>query len=134
MSRRPTPTGWRRRVRARSPVVYSGHKLTWTTDKEAGKAFEAAAAIHRDKLSEPDDAANIMIDAFKVYRKEYPDDAIRCIKVAIDRYQAKGNFRRAASHMENAAELLEVEMGDRKGAMKLYSDAARWYEEDGAKA
>ena len=36
--------------------------------------------------------------------------------------------------MENAAELLEVEMNDRKGAMKLYSDAARWYEEDGASA
>lgn len=75
-----------------------------------------------------------MLDAFKVYRKDYPQDAIRCIMSAIDRYKQKGNFRRAASHMENAAELLEVEMNDRKGAMKLYSDAALWYEEDGAGA
>ncbi|KAL2116956.1 hypothetical protein VTJ04DRAFT_9124 [Mycothermus thermophilus] len=103
-------------------------------NKEAGQAFEAAAAIHRDKLNEPDDAANLMVDAFKVYRKEYPQDAIRCIKVAIERYQAKGNFRRAASHLENAAELLEVDLGDRKTAMQFYADAARWYEEDGAKA
>jgi alpha-soluble NSF attachment protein len=105
-----------------------------TTDKEAGKAFETAASIHKDKLNEPDDAANMMVDAYKVYRKEYPEDALRCIKYAINRYQAKGNFRRAASHMENAAEMLEVEMNDRKGAMQYYSDAARWYEEDGAKA
>jgi alpha-soluble NSF attachment protein len=102
-------------------------------NKEAGQCFEAAAGIHRDKLNEPDDAANQMVDAFKVYRKEYPQDAIRCVQVAINRYQAKGNFRRAASHLENAAELLD-EVGDRKGAMPLYSDAARFYEEDGAKA
>jgi alpha-soluble NSF attachment protein len=75
-----------------------------------------------------------MIDAFKVYRKDHPQDAIRCVMSAIERYQQKGNFRRAASHMYNAAELLEVEMNDRKGAMKLYSDAAHWYEEDGASA
>lgn len=74
-----------------------------------------------------------MVDAFKVYRKEYPQDAIRCVQVAINRYQAKGNFRRAASHLENAAELLD-EVGDRKGAMPLYSEAARFYDEDGAKA
>lgn len=103
-------------------------------DKEAGAAFEAAASIHKDKLNEPDDAANIMVDAFKVYRKEYPNDAVRCIKKAIERYQAKGNFRRAASHLENVAELLDVELGDRKQAMTFYHDAARWYEEDGAKA
>lgn len=54
--------------------------------------------------------------------------------LAIKRYTTKGNFRRAASHMENAAELIEVEVGDRKRAMDCYKDAARWYEEDGAKA
>jgi len=110
----------------------NGYRLEQLS-KEAGRCFEAAASIHRDKLNEPDDAANQMIDAFKVYRKDYPQEAIRCIKAAIARYQAKGNFRRAASHMENAAEVLE-ENNDRKGAIPLYSDAARFYEEDGAKA
>lgn len=103
-------------------------------DKEAGAAFEAAAKIHEEKLNEPDDAANIMVDAFKVYRKDHPSDAVRCLNKAIARYTAKGNFRRAASHKENAAELIEVEMGDRKMAMEYYADAARWYEDDGAKA
>ncbi|KAK4033077.1 soluble NSF attachment protein [Parachaetomium inaequale] len=102
-------------------------------NKEAGQCFEAAASIHRDKMNEPDDAANLMVDAFKVYRKEYPQDAIRCIKSAISRYQTKGSFRRAATHLENAGEVLE-ETGDRKGAMVLYGDAARFYDEDGAKA
>ncbi|KAK3304509.1 soluble NSF attachment protein [Chaetomium strumarium] len=103
-------------------------------NREAGQAFEQAAKIHREKLNEPDDAANIMVDAFKVYKKEYPNDAVRCIKAAIERYQAKGNFRRAATHLENVAELLEVEVGDRKQAMEFYRQAAHWYEEDGAKA
>ena len=104
------------------------------TDKEAGKAFEEAAKIHRDRLNEPDDAANILTDAFKVYRKESPAEAIKCLQQAIDRYKAKGNFRRAASHLENAAEVLDLELGDRKGAMAAYAEAGRWYDEDGAKA
>ncbi|KAK4101363.1 TPR-like protein [Parathielavia hyrcaniae] len=102
--------------------------------QQAGACFKAAAAIHRDKLNEPDDAANIMIDAFKVLRKEYPKEALDCIRAAIDRYVQKGNFRRAASHMENAAEMLEVELNDRVQAIELYDKAADWYEEDGAKA
>ncbi|KAL2019421.1 hypothetical protein VTK56DRAFT_9626 [Thermocarpiscus australiensis] len=101
---------------------------------EAGKAFEEAAKIHRDRLNEPDDAANILVDAFKVYRKDSPADAVRCVDQAISWYTTKGNFRRAASHKENAAELIEVDMGDRRRAMQYYADAAHWYEEDGAKA
>lgn len=102
--------------------------------KEAGQAFEMAAKIHKEKLNEPDDAANILVDAFKVYRKEHPADSARCLKEAIERYKAKGNYRRAASHMENLGELYEVELGDRKSAMESYNDAAGWYEDDGAKA
>ncbi|KAK4228952.1 putative vesicular-fusion protein sec17 [Podospora fimiseda] len=103
-------------------------------NKEAGKAFEQAAKIHREKLNEPDDAANIMVDAFKVYRKDDPEAAVRCINDAINRYTAKGNYRRAASHKENEGEVLEVEIGDRKRAMEAYSKAAEWYEGDGANA
>lgn len=74
------------------------------------------------------------MDAFKVYRKDYPNEAVACIAKAIARYTAKGNFRRAASHKENVAELFEVELNDRKKAREHYEEAARWYEEDGAKA
>jgi len=102
-------------------------------NKEAGAAFEKAASIHRDKLNEPDDAANIMIDAFKVYRKDSPEDAVRCLEAAIRQYTSKGNFRRAASHKESQGELLE-EIGDRKRALDCYDSAAQWYEGDNAVA
>jgi len=103
-------------------------------DKEAGGAFEKAASIHRDKLNEPDDAANLMIDAFKVYRKDSPEDAVRCLEGAIKQYTSKGNFRRAASHKESQGEVLEVEIGDRKRALDCYDSAAQWYEGDNANA
>ncbi|KAK0615827.1 soluble NSF attachment protein [Bombardia bombarda] len=102
--------------------------------KESGKAFESAAKVHRDKLSEPDDGANNMVDAFKVYRKEFPEDAVRCLDVAINHYTSKGNFRRAASHKEHAGEVFELEIGDRKRALDCYDKAAGWYEDDNAPA
>ncbi|KAK3387695.1 soluble NSF attachment protein [Podospora didyma] len=103
-------------------------------NKEAGKCFERAADVHKNKLNEPDDAANLMVDAFKVYRKESPEDAVRCVELAINNYTAKGNFRRAASHKENQGEVLEVDIGDRKRALECYDLAAQWYEGDNATA
>ncbi|KAK1830804.1 soluble NSF attachment protein [Podospora conica] len=103
-------------------------------NREAGQAFEKAAAIHRDKLNEPDDAANLMIDAFKVYRKDHPQDAVRCLDSAIRQYTSKGNFRRAASHKESQGEIYENELLDRKNALECYESAAQWYEGDNATA
>ncbi|EGS23212.1 vesicular-fusion protein sec17-like protein [Thermochaetoides thermophila DSM 1495] len=103
-------------------------------NQEAGEAFIAAANIYREKLNEPDDAANLMVDAFKVLRKDNPQKALDCIDQAIMRYTSKGNFRRAASHKENAGEMLEQDLNDRVRAMQYYRDAALWYEQDGAKA
>ncbi|CAF3492248.1 unnamed protein product, partial [Fusarium graminearum] len=101
---------------------------------EAGKAFEQAAQVQTDKLKEPDDAANTLVDAFKAYRKDDPQAAARCLNVAVDRYCAKGNFRRAASHKENLGELYEVDLGDAKSAIESYELAATWYEGDNAAA
>lgn len=103
-------------------------------NKEAGQAFEKAADVHNKHLNEPDDAANLMVDAFKVYRQDSPQDAIRCIDFAIMQYCKKGNFRRAAQHKENVGEILETTLGDTKGALKCYEEAARWYEGDNAGA
>lgn len=107
---------------------------TDVADKEAGEAFEKAAIIHEDKLNEPDDAANVMVDAFKVYRKDSPQDAVRCLDFAIRQYTSKGNFRRAASHKESQAEVYENELLDRKHALECYESAAQWYEGDNAMA
>ena len=103
-------------------------------NKEAGQAFERAAAIQTNNLKEPDDAANTLVEAFKVYRKTDPLDAARCLDVAINHYTSKGNFRRAATHKQNLAEVYETEIGDLKKAMESYELAAGWFESDNAEA
>ncbi|KAI0124533.1 TPR-like protein [Hypoxylon sp. NC0597] len=103
-------------------------------NREAGQAFEKAAAVQSKQLNEPDDAANTLVDAFKVYRKENPEDAVRCLDVAINQYCKKGNFRRAAQHKESMGEIFENEIGDTKRALECYEVAAGWYEGDNAAA
>ena len=103
-------------------------------DKEAGQAFEKAASVQRDKLNEPDDAANSLQEAFKVYKKTDPEDAARVLAQAINHYTSKGNFRRAATHQQNLAEVYEVEIGDTKRALSAYETAAEWFENDNAEA
>jgi hypothetical protein len=109
-------------------------QLTQHTDKEAGQAFERCAAIQTKNLNEPDDAANTLTEAFKVYRKSDPLDAARCLDVAINHYTSKGNFRRAATHKQNLAEVYETEIGDPKKAIESYELAASWFESDNAEA
>lgn len=108
--------------------------MSRTIDHEAGQAFEKAASIQADKLSERDDMANTLIEAFKVYRKESPRDAARVLQIAISHYTSKGNFRRAATHQQNLAEVYEVEIGDQKKALEAYDTAAQWFESDNAEA
>ena len=108
--------------------------LTSRTDKEAGQAYRTAAGIQKNDLNDLIDAPLNMEKAFNMFRKTDPATAIECIQVTIDCYTSAGNFRRAARPMETAAEMLEVEMGDRKRAMEFYNRAAQWYEDDGAKA
>ncbi|KAI1388857.1 TPR-like protein [Hypoxylon trugodes] len=103
-------------------------------NREAGQAFEKAAAVQSKQLNEPDDAANTLVDAFKVYRKENPEDAVRCLDFAVNQYCKKGNFRRAAQHKESMGEVFEVEVGDTKRALECYEAAAGWYEGDNAGA
>ncbi|KAF2865323.1 alpha-soluble NSF attachment protein [Massariosphaeria phaeospora] len=102
--------------------------------KEAGQAFERAASVQRQQLNEPDDEANTLTEAYKAYRKDDPEAAARCLDKAIAHYCAKGNFRRAATHKQNLAELYEVELGDNSRAAAAYEEAAGWYESDNAEA
>jgi alpha-soluble NSF attachment protein len=53
---------------------------------------------------------------------------------AITQYTIKGNFRRAATHKQNLAELYENDLGDNKRAAEAYEIAAGWYEQDNAEA
>lgn len=135
----PTRSACKSKVRPRSTSAatsYFGNivnDVTYT-GKEAGLAFERAAAIQTKNLNEPDDAANTLVEAFKSYRKTDPQDAARVLDQAINHYTLKGNFRRAAGHKEKLAELYEVELGDQKRAIEAYEAAASWYESDNAEA
>ncbi|KAF2723986.1 TPR-like protein [Polychaeton citri CBS 116435] len=102
--------------------------------REAGQAFEKAAEIQSSKLSEPDDAANTLVEAFKAYKKDEPEEAARCLEKAVGHYTLKGNFRRAAGYKQNLAELYEQDLGDEARAMEAYETAAGWYESDNAEA
>ncbi|KAI0025676.1 TPR-like protein [Xylariomycetidae sp. FL0641] len=103
-------------------------------NREAGQAFEKAAAVQSKNLNEPDDAANTLVDAFKVYRQENPEDACRCLDFAISQYCKKGNFRRAAQHKENEGQVFEEILHDKKRALECFEAAAGWYEGDNAAA
>ncbi|KAJ5759515.1 Tetratricopeptide-like helical [Penicillium odoratum] len=103
-------------------------------DKEAGQAFERAATIQTQNLNEPDDAANTLQEAFKVYRKSDPEDAVRVLSTAIQHYVLKGNLRRAATQQQYLAEVYEMELGDMKKALEAYEKAAEWFESDNAEA
>ena len=50
------------------------------------------------------------------------------LHTAIAHYCSKGNFRRAATHKQNLAELYEIELGDDGRAAAAYEEAASWYE------
>ena|SRR5947207_9478291 len=97
-------------------------------------AFERAAAVFTKNLNEPDDAANALTEAFKVYRKTDPEDAARVLEITIQHYISKGNFRRAATNQQNLAEVYEVEIGDESRALAAYEKAAEWFEGDNAEA
>lgn len=101
--------------------------------REAGMAYEKAATIQGTKLSEPDDMANTLQDAFKVYREQHADDAARCLSQAIEHYVSKGNYRRAATQKQILAELYEKN-GDRVNARSTFAEAAQWFEDDNASA
>ncbi|OJI86086.1 hypothetical protein ASPTUDRAFT_117151 [Aspergillus tubingensis CBS 134.48] len=117
--------------------LISTHKLRTPSEcrsREAGLAFEKAASIQTQNLNEPDDAANTLTEAFKVYRKSDPEDAARVLSSAIQHYVLKGNLRRAATQQQHLAEVYEVELGDTKKALEAYEKAAEWFDGDNAEA
>jgi alpha-soluble NSF attachment protein len=83
------------------------------------------------------DMANTLTEAYKVYKsaKAYPD-AARVLQQAIKHYTTTGNFRRAATHQQNLAELYEqfYEPPDNAAALAAYETAANWFESDNAAA
>jgi alpha-soluble NSF attachment protein len=98
--------------------------------KKSGQAFERAADIHQNQLSDPQEAAKMLQDAYKSYKDESPSDAIRCLDRSIQLYTAKGNFRRAADMMCDLADTYEVKLEDFSKALQCLETAITWYTDE----
>ncbi|CCJ29730.1 unnamed protein product [Pneumocystis jirovecii] len=101
--------------------------------REAGEALEKAASMQL-KIDEKDEAANTLVEAYKVYRKTNPEDAARVIETAIQMFTYRGNFRRAAGYKMDVAALYETELMDMQKALESYDEAGEWYSNDQAEA
>lgn len=100
---------------------------------EAGKAFESAAECQL-KSESPDEAANTLVEAFKAYKLESPQEAVKCLEKAIGMFVQKGQFRRSANFKTDLGELYENELQDVQKAIDSYEDACEWYRGDSATA
>jgi len=100
---------------------------------ESGQAFEKAADCQL-RCDEKDDAANTLVEAYKVYRRDRPEDAARVLLKAIGLFSQKGNIRRAANYQFNMGELYEVDLNEPGKAIDAYDTAAEWYSSDQAEA
>lgn len=101
--------------------------------RAAGNAFEKAAGA-QIRAGNNDEAANTLVDAFKVYKQEDPAAAARCLEQAIEFFTARGQFRRAANYKMDLGQLYEEELMDFVKAVESYQDAGDWFESDSAQA
>ncbi|KAH6722833.1 soluble NSF attachment protein [Leptodontidium sp. MPI-SDFR-AT-0119] len=98
--------------------------------REAGKAFEQCANIQRLKLSEPNVAANTLVEAFKSYRMGKPQDAVHCLGLAVQQFATTGLLRREANCQQMATECYEEDRKEYFRAIEAYELAAAWLESD----
>ncbi|KAJ9087793.1 vesicular-fusion protein S17 [Entomophthora muscae] len=101
--------------------------------KDAGEAFESAAKV-AIKLGEQNDAATQFINASKAFKKDYPQEAINCLKLAVDILTQRGRFHSAATHQKEIAALYETELSNLSEAMAAYELAGEWYGSEDSKA
>lgn len=99
----------------------------------AGQAYEKAAeALKKSEIK--DSAASALVDAYKSYRKEYPQDAARVLQEAINLFTKRGGFRRAADYEMDLGAIYETDLKDLDGAITAYGNAGEWYYQDNAEA
>ncbi|KAJ1919421.1 vesicular-fusion protein S17 [Mycoemilia scoparia] len=101
--------------------------------KEAGLAFSRAADMYV-KAGEPQEASQRYMNASKVLKKEYPQDAINASEKAIKIMVDGGRFYMAASQKKEVAKIYEIDILDKASAKKAYEVAADWYMGEDSKA
>lgn len=102
--------------------------------RKAGQTFEKAAQTQK-KTEAKDDAGNTLVEAFKCYKPNDPEDAARVLEEAIELFTLRGQFRRAANYKMDLAQLYESEeLHNADKAIAAYDDAGEWFFQDQAEA
>lgn len=100
---------------------------------ESGNAFLKQADCEL-KTDSPDEAANTLVEAYKVFKLESPDKAAETLERAIAMFVKKGQFRRAANFKSELGELYENQLHNIGLAIKSYEESSDWYLGDSANA
>ncbi|KAI8366075.1 soluble NSF attachment protein [Radiomyces spectabilis] len=100
----------------------------------AGDAFTEAAKLYKKGNSAKFDGSRAYENAAKCYKRNQPADAVFALKEAILLDQEGGNFRAAARHYQEAAELCENDLNDSKEAYESYQKAAELFLADDSPA
>lgn len=78
-------------------------------NQEAGESYRRAAEIHRDELTNLNEASKDMAQAGKCFTKSNPDDAVKAFSDAVALYTDNGRITQAAKLCKECAELYENE-------------------------
>lgn len=99
----------------------------------AGKAFEKAASLQK-QTDAKEEVANTLIEAYKAFRNDSPQDAARVLAESVHLFTLRGQFRRAAQYEMDLGELYENELDNADKAIQAYENAGDWYFNDRAEA
>jgi len=93
---------------------------------EAGKAFMKVAECQL-KLDSKHEAATAYTSAATALKKNNSQDAVECLKKAVELYTGEGRFAIAAKNQKEVAEIYESEL-DFEKAIEAYQLAADYFE------
>jgi alpha-soluble NSF attachment protein len=94
--------------------------------EEAGQAFIRAAEL-QIKLNSKHEAASNYVNASNALKKSSLQDAVNCLRTAVELYTDDGRFSIAAKHQKEIGELYEQEL-DFENAIEAYQTAGEYYE------
>ncbi|KAG0167666.1 hypothetical protein DFQ28_005844 [Apophysomyces sp. BC1034] len=101
---------------------------------QAGGAFIEAAKLYRQANVALFDASRAYDSAAKCFKRTNPQGAIKALNEAIEIDNQGGNFRAAARHYQDVAELYENELDNPTEAFDAYSHASDLYLADDSPA
>ncbi|KAL1936172.1 hypothetical protein VTP01DRAFT_306 [Rhizomucor pusillus] len=101
---------------------------------EAAEAFIKAAQLFNNGAETQYEASKAYENAAKCYKKSSPEEAVKALQDAIKIDTNTANFRNAAKHHQEIAEIFESDIIDLGGAMENWDQAAKLFMADDSQA